>query len=71
MSGKSYRVTYRKQDGLGVADYVRDIMAVGGCRAIQQARWQLEGAHPDDHAAYEFWMCVRIERREPVEGAPA
>lgn len=68
MVGVNFRVTYRKRDAIGVADFVRDVPAQDGCKAIEQGRWLLEAEH-SDHAEYEFQMCARVERAMP--GGPA
>ena len=67
----NFRVTFRKRDKLGGADFVRDMPAEDGCRAIQQVAWQLKLDHPTDDLTYEFQMCVRVERTDPAEGVPA
>jgi len=64
MIGATFRVTYRTRDNRGTADFVRDVPAADGCRAIDQVRWLLLAAHPADHTEYEFKMCVRVERAE-------
>lgn len=60
--GMNYRVSFRRTDAVGIADFVVDVVASSIGASIEQARWQLEAAHEADHQSYRPVMAVLIER---------
>jgi len=66
-----YRIVYTASDQKGRVDWVRDIPAESAMQALQQAMWQLDIDHKDDHGAYTFDRMERIVRKaDPAEGHP-
>lgn len=71
VSAMNYRGDYRKQDEQGVVHFVRDVVATDEGRALEQMRWQLVDAHPEDNREFEFVSLTAVVRRpDPAEGAP-
>lgn len=57
----NFIATYHKEDELGNADFICEVVAADEARALEQARWQLMGKHPND-SAFAFVKLEAVKR---------